>query len=330
MAIRMNSPENNLFLCLHKWASRQDENFLTEVFAYLLGYLIDNEPTAAVGLLDLLTKGFFKLRPEEVRTVEVRTQVVYAEGRPDLMIRTARQFAYVEVKSESEATSGQIRLYRQLLCDSGVADTRLVLLTRYPVLLEADCPDVFVRWYQVAGWIESLSSRNKFKAVSEFLVQQFLDFLRGRNMAIEHVGWELTRGVRALTYLRDMLIEAASACKVTIARNNGWYFAGILLDGGKYEVSVWFAEPDKLWFGTRCPIDATRAAAMNYGELEEMNGGTCKWWRSLLLDSEDVHFFSRSKASQMQCLEEFVRDSLNKARSITTSDQPLPEEPDEE
>jgi len=40
------------------------------------------------------------------------------------------------------------------------------------------------------------------------------------------------------------------------------------------------------------------------------------------LDSEVVHFFARSKLSQMQCLEEFLRECLTQARSIETPDQP--------
>ena len=45
--------------------------------------------------------------------------------------------------------------------------------------------------------------------------------------------------------------------------------------------------------------------------MNERNKGTgCGWFRELALDSEEVHFFSRSKASQLQVLEDFIRDSL--------------------
>ena len=36
----MASPSNNLFLRLHKWAVRQDENFLTESLAVVLEQLL--------------------------------------------------------------------------------------------------------------------------------------------------------------------------------------------------------------------------------------------------------------------------------------------------
>jgi hypothetical protein len=43
-----------------------------------------------------------------------------------------------------------------------------------------------------------------------------------------------------------------------------------------------------------------------------------------------VHFFSRSKVSQIEWLIGFVRECLTMARSIQTPDQPpIPEEPPE-
>jgi hypothetical protein len=48
--------------------------------------------------------------------------------------------------------------------------------------------------------------------------------------------------------------------------------------------------------------------------------------------TEDTHFFARSKASQMQFLEQFLRENYELAKKITrkeTSENPLPEEPEE-
>jgi hypothetical protein len=65
--------QTNLLVRLHKWAHRQDENFLTETFAYVIQYLIEEEPQAAAGLLRSLTDGFLDLQPKEARAVTVRT-----------------------------------------------------------------------------------------------------------------------------------------------------------------------------------------------------------------------------------------------------------------
>lgn len=45
----------NLLVLLYRLAPRQQENFTTESFAYLLQHLIDGEPPAAARVLDWLT-----------------------------------------------------------------------------------------------------------------------------------------------------------------------------------------------------------------------------------------------------------------------------------
>src|SRR5213082_1993494 len=107
MGVAVQSPRNNLLLLLHKWARRQDENFLTEAFAHLLQHLLDEEPEAAVGFLESLTGGFLRVKAAEARHVALRTQIILSEGRPDLEIRTIEQLVYVEVKSESAADPAQ-------------------------------------------------------------------------------------------------------------------------------------------------------------------------------------------------------------------------------
>jgi hypothetical protein len=51
----MANGDDNLLLRLHRWASRQDENFTTECFAHLLQYLLKNQPAIAFRILDNLT-----------------------------------------------------------------------------------------------------------------------------------------------------------------------------------------------------------------------------------------------------------------------------------
>jgi len=84
----MASPANNLFLRLHKWASRQDENFLTEALAVVLEQLLVLAPVIGVGLVRRLTGGFIDLPAEQASAIEIRTQVDAATGRPDLVIRS--------------------------------------------------------------------------------------------------------------------------------------------------------------------------------------------------------------------------------------------------
>jgi hypothetical protein len=129
----------------------------------------------------------------------------------------------------------------------------------------------------------------------------------------------------------NMLNEAASACGVTAASSTGSDYFGLRLDRSKYWIGVNFSDPENLWFATRCKIDPVAAEALGIGELNEENWvpGRTRWWRNLELESEPVHFFSRSKVSQMECLEGFLRECLKQAKSIETADQPpIPADPE--
>jgi hypothetical protein len=324
----MASPANNLFLRLHKWALRQDENFLTESLAVVLEQLLVLAPAVGTHLVGRLTGGFIEVPPEDASAIDLRTQVEAGQGRPDLEIRIPKKLVWVEVKAESELRAGQLEGYRVLLGKCGVDQTRLVLLTRYPEVFQpGDArPDLEIRWFEFAEWLESeLPASEAAGEVAGFLTRQFLDFLGARSMTLAQVGKYMPEGVRALSNLMNMLNEAAAACKVSVKKKAGWDYIGLDLDGRKYRVAVAFSEPEKLWFGTPRRIDPDAAA--NLGWVPDRDGW---WWVGVELDSESVHFFSRSKVSQMEWLEDFLRDCLAKARSIETPDQPaLPEEPEE-
>ena len=239
------------------------------------------------------------------------------------------------MKVESELRTGQLEGYRVLLGECGIEQTRLVLLTRYPELFEpSDAkPDLELRWFEIADWLENeLGEVDAAGAVVGYITRQFLDFLEARSMTLAKVGKYMPEGLRALTNLMNMLVEAASACKVTVKKKPNWEDIGLYLDGQKYWVGVHYWEPEKLWFGTRCQIDPEASTKLGFGEMEQDSWvpGHYRWWRGVELDSESVHFYSRTKVSQMQWLEEFLRECLCQAKSIETLDQPsLPEDSEE-
>ena len=96
----------NLFARLHKWAARQDENFLTESLAVVLEQLLILAPAVGVRLVSRLTGGFIDLEPTNVDAIEIHTQIETGSGRPDLEFRTPHRLAWVEVKAESELRKG--------------------------------------------------------------------------------------------------------------------------------------------------------------------------------------------------------------------------------
>jgi hypothetical protein len=317
---------NNLLLRLHKWAWRQDENFLTESFAHLLSHLVEEEVEAGIRLLDSITGGLLELIPDEHPLVGIRTQVITAEGTPDLEIRVGtRKMALVEVKSESKARVTQFEKYRRMLRESGVPRTALVLLSRYPVsLMEAvEKPDWFVRWYQVAEWLEQERGRYVFKPTSKYLVDQFVEFLGARNMTMSQVTWDLTGGIRALRTLGDMLLEVAHACGLHATPSGNRNSLGVFLEKKAYWIRINYDRPEALHFTTyNRVIDPAKAEAAGLEGWFKWPGAETwfGWERWLNLDAEEVHFFARTKASQMQLLEGFLRECLDIVRSIELGD----------
>jgi hypothetical protein len=128
----------NLFARLHKWAARQDENFLTESLAVLMEHLLILVPEVGVRLVSRLTGGFIDLAAGDASAIEIHTQIETGSGRPDLEISTTKRLVWIEVKVESELRTGQLEGYRVLLHECGIEQTRLVLLTRYPGIFQGE------------------------------------------------------------------------------------------------------------------------------------------------------------------------------------------------
>lgn len=325
----------NVFARLHKWAARQDENFLTEALAVVLEQLIILVPQVGVRLVSRLTGGFIEVDPASAAIIEIRTQVETGQGRPDLEISSKDRLVWIEVKAEAQLRSGQLEGYRVLLGESGVEQTRLVLLTQYPEVFQSDesRPDLGIRWFEFADWLEmELPEVEATNKIAGFLARQFLDFLKERNMNLTQVGKYMPEGVRALANMLNMLLEAAVACKVSTEKSSSWKSIGFLLDGRKYWIGLGYDDPEKLVFVTRCRIDRDSATRLGEGELLEENWvpARYRWCRRVELSSEIVHFFERSKVSQMRWLEGFLRECLDQARSIETPEQPpIPDDPEE-
>ena len=321
---------------MHKWATRQDENFLTESLAVVLEQLLILAPAVGTRLIARITGDFIALPPEDAGAIEINTQIETGKGRPDLEIRSPHRLAWIEVKAESALRVGQLEGYRILLNANGVAETRLILLTRYPEIIKpgAERPDAQIRWFEVSDWLEGdLGEAQSTSDIGGYLVLQLLNFLEVRGMTLTQVGKFMPEGLRALSNLMNMLFEAANACGVSVKRQPDWDSIGFYLDGRKYWVGVIYNDSAYLTFKTCSKIDVEAALNLGVGELDEEAKwvpGRQRWMRWVELDSEEIHFYSRSKLSQMQWLEEFLRDCLAKARSIETPDQPpIPDAPQE-
>jgi hypothetical protein len=181
---------SNLLLRLQKWAARQEENFTTEAFAHLLEHLLTCEPRAGVHVLKCLTGDVIDLAPDEAAKVEVNLQATTAEGRPDICIRSPGRLVYVEVKVDLGPGDLQIDRYLSLLRGRDPDKSGVILLTRHLVVFgpgEARPRKAF-RWHHVAEWLEDgLGQGMVAGEVSAYLTEQFLGYLRGKNMTVEQV-----------------------------------------------------------------------------------------------------------------------------------------------
>ncbi len=137
------------------------------------------------------------------------------------------------------------------------------------------------------------------------------------------VTWELSGGVRALRALNDMLYEAANACGLKAQLQGDRDGMGVYLDKRDYWIGIEYDQPETLTFMTwNRKVDKDAAEALGIGAIKEWsNHQGYHWRRSLNLESEDVHFFARSNASQMQLLEHFLRECLDTVKRIEVRDQ---------
>jgi hypothetical protein len=308
--------DNNLLTALHRWASRQDENFTTEAFAHMVRHLLTRDPRVAALMIQWLTDGRVAIAPGEARSVVVKTQATTTEGRPDVEILTAEHLVFVEAKVESGLGRTQLSRYRRAMAKSDRKMKILVLLTRYPLDVSVDdrAPDVLRRWRQLAEWIlRELTREPPPEPVCDFVMRQFVVFLQNRGMTMNKVGLELEAGVESLWNLMKMLGEAIDGQGVQRERSVAKDWVGYYVQEKKGWVGVRWENPTKLFFHTaELHVGPNAAECVGYGRTKASpaypNG--IRWQLDMRLGSEEVHFFTLSCEDQMQEVERFVAKGI--------------------
>ena len=207
--------ENNLLSALNKFAHRQDENFITESFLHLLIYLIEFEPTVGIDLINKLSSKKIDWEEEESRRISIQSQIKTDEGIPDIEIRSVDKLMYIEVKIDSDFGYNQIKRYKNVLKKSDCTKTHLTVLTRYPYTesSESEMPDSSFRWQHVVDWLDKLVE-DIDNDVSHFIINQFVNFLKKKGIAMEKISWELINGLKSFNNLMVMLRNAIVANKL--------------------------------------------------------------------------------------------------------------------
>ena len=204
----MHKCEDNLLVALSKWAPNQQENYLTEAFAYLLRHLQRAQPGALSSFLGRLTDGAVELLTDMVSEIRITTQVTIDGGRLDIEIAGPDVLVYIEVKDQSDVDKAQLRRYSDDLASRTQQLRCLVLVTRRaPGSLRIPLLKPPIRWPEIYRWLEELVHRTQDE-VTQYLVGEFRGLLGGLGMAVDKVGWELVPGLSAALNLRRMLREA--------------------------------------------------------------------------------------------------------------------------
>lgn len=313
-------PLDNPFVNLHRWATRQDENYLTECLVTVCRTLLARSPVVGMEAIHYLTGGLLHPDAAHAPFCDLRTQVSTDNGRPDLEIVSREYRVFVEVKLESALGPGQLRKYRQQLSSETNRLTRLVLLTRYhPGKLSSDdSPDCAIRWYELAEKAIEWADKST-DPVCSYLCRQFVEFLRERNMHQAQVGWEMLNGVRSLRAFLDMLAEAITGLglrpRQSISSSAfGWYLDDVK-NASTFWVGITSADPNRLEFLTdRTPIDLERAAQLGRGQITDG-----KWQYLVDLAGEEIHFFCRPRSSQLNWLQGFIMNNVETALSLVVS-----------
>lgn len=314
---------NNLLVHLHKWALRQNENFFTDAFAHLLRHLCDHQPGSAASLLSDLTDGHLCIAAKDVAKVKITTQVTTEQGRPDLEISTPDHLVFVEAKMESLPGGGQLDRYLQDLKSRGVARTSLVLLTRYPVRLPSDHERSVVsrRWYEIADWLQSDGTPRD--EVTTFLIKQFVEFLKVRDVALNKVTRDVVGGLKPLMALMAMLENAIRRCIARKKLKNCRFefappFIGFRIDGGKYYMGVEDDAPGVMLFATwDISVRDDAAEVAGCGEVIPFeDSDEPQWVNEFDMNAEEGHFFALSEGKQMQRIEQFLGTCLEALPSV--------------
>ena len=287
----------DLFSALAKYAHRQEENFLTETFVYLLNTLIEREPAGGMSILaDVLAFPVDEIS-ERLNSIYISTQDTYEEGRPDIIIRMGEDcLFFIEVKHDSKIGYHQLEGYLAALEKETQVHKKLVLLTRSKnAIQETDLQTnrfQHICWYEISGWLSDLEIEDD---VASFLIKGFLDFLRGKEMSMERVSWEYIKGVPALRSLANMIgVAVAEALpEEKTRRTAGWNWIGYYLGEGT-----------DLWVGVRY-ADHLQIV------MENDNGNEPTFSRELNLSS--VHFFSLDAGEQLERLIEFIKENYLEA-----------------
>lgn len=339
----------NLFLSLHPLARRQDENFTTASFVYLLMHLRRQYPGVLAKVLSKLGGEGCAFKAEDASQAQFVLWESTGDRIPDLRVTAPGKVMIVEVKVSHGVNQAQLDQYLDLLAESEAPQRRLALLTRYPVDVVIPSEVNTVRWYELAEILEQ-ESPACISQPTAFLLNQFLGFIYAQSLMVAQVRSGISsdlrtyqrahprdsifqlRRIRSLSRLLPfpelrslhdfllMLEELLQRLDVkprprldSGQQERGWI--GYSTPGLRYFLYVRLAEPDVLRFQLyKAPINAA-AFDRSLGQLKRADS-RLTWVNQIDLASSELGFFSMSRADQLRVLEDFFTTSTKFADAL--------------
>ena len=182
-----------------------------------------------------------KSRERLGKEIKVRTQVdTGSHGIPDILIKSNKFLAIIEVKVGAELAKGQLAGYREYLIENkGDGEGLLILLERDKTSSSDDESindlDKHCRWFEVGDWLRNDHSVKD--QVAKEMKDEFIEFLEDQHMALNQVGDVMPEGIASLmdfgTLLHTVLDDAVS--------NN--------------QISKWVRNKDHSALGFACRLD---------------------------------------------------------------------------
>ena len=130
---------------------------------------------------------------------------------------------------------------------------------------------------------------------------------------MDKVSWELVNGIKSFQSLLLMINEALTALKIPIyAKSGGWNWHGYYIEDKKFFVGIYLDRPNLVRVNTEEVIlKQGTNTLISEGQID--NG---RWFNDLDLEDEGIHFFARTKVSQVECLKEFIQRSVDVAKTL--------------